>query len=444
MLIEFTVENYRSFKGPATLSMVAAKKLKSRINPKLDENNVFQVDEKLSLLTSAAIYGANASGKSNLIAALNFMLRFIRTSSKESQIDEPIHVVPFRLDIETEEKPSLFEIVFRHDGMYYRYGFEVTQKRVEREWLFQSLLGKEARLYTREGDNYIISTKFKGGQSLKSQTRPNVLFLSVAAQFNNQIAIKLFEWFSSTKVISGLEDIGYRDYTISKFMSDPVFKENLINLIKGSDLGINSVSPEELDINDPRVMPQDMPQEIKDFIFQASRMNGKEKTKLPFFRTLHNKKCENGRVEDILFDMNEESEGTQKMFIISGPIINALSKGTVLIIDEIEARFHTLLTKKLINLFNSPETNPSHAQLVFATHDTNLLSNKLMRRDQIWFMEKDEDSVSHLYSLAELKIRNDSSFETDYLMGRYGGIPILGEMKQTMMNFARDDEQKSE
>ncbi len=129
--------------------------------------------------------------------------------------------------------------------------------------------------------------------------------------------------------------------------------------------------------------------------------------------------------------------------MLSGPIIDTLREGKILVVDEIEARLHTLLTRKLIALFNSEKTNPKHAQLIFATHDTNLLSNKFFRRDQIWFVEKDEEGASHLYSLAELKVRNDASYGSDYLQGKYGAIPILGEIRQTVIECGQDDEHET-
>jgi len=173
MLIEFTVGNFRSFKERVTLSMVAAK-LKS-LDPQLDSNNTYKVDADLTLLTSAAIYGANASGKSNLIKALRFMRRFVLTSSKESQADEPIPTIPYQLDEKTERAPSFFEIVFYLEGVPYRYGFEVTTEKVETEWLFYSPNKKEAKLFIREGSDILISRAIRGGQAIKSLTRPNAL-----------------------------------------------------------------------------------------------------------------------------------------------------------------------------------------------------------------------------------------------------------------------------
>lgn len=438
MLIEFTVGNFRSFKEPVTFSMVAAK-VNAR-DPQVDIDNTFRVEEDLTLLTSGAIYGANASGKSNLIKALGFMRNMVLSSSKESQADDPINTVPFRLDTQTEQNPSFFEIVFRQEGIPYRYGFEVNTEKVKTEWLFYSPNGKEAKLFIREDSEITPSRTFKGGRTLKSLTRSNALFLSVAAQFNNEIASKVLGCFKSINVISGLDDSAYGGFTAGVFAEDASYRTNIIDLIRGSDVGINNVVVEKTNIHEPGVLPKDMPQELKDYLLKQVKDEGQ----FVNFRSSHYKHCENGVVEEILFDIDEESEGTRKLFFLSGPIINTLREGKVLVIDEIEARLHTLLTRKLISLFNSEKTNPKHAQLIFATHDTNLLSNKLFRRDQLWFVEKDEGGASHLYSLAELKVRNDASFEGDYMQGKYGAIPILGEMRHAVIELSQEDAHAAE
>lgn len=438
MLIEFTVGNFRSFKDPVTLSMVAAK-IKAR-DEKVNENNTIMIDDKLTLLTSAAIYGANASGKSNLIKALVFMRGFVLNSSKETRASEKINVVPFRLNIESEKLPSFFQIVFLVDHVIYRYGFEVDYERVVTEWLFYSPRRQEVKLFVRDENGIQVSREFKGGNIAKKLTRPNALFLSVAAQFNSELAIKLLAWFESTGLISGLDDTDYGTYTANKFSEDERYRVEILRLIRNSDIDINDVIPEKGKLSES--FPADMPQEMKELFLKLA----KGKDEVLSFKTSHTKRDMEGlSVSETLFNFGDESEGTQKLFLISGPIVDVLLNGKVLIIDEIEARLHTHLTRKLIQLFNSKTTNPKHAQLIFATHDTNLLSKRLFRRDQIWFVEKDQSSASHLYSLAEIKvedskkIRNDASFEDDYLQGRYGAIPILGEMREIILNVSPEE-----
>jgi hypothetical protein len=237
-------------------------------------------------------------------------------------------------------------------------------------------------------------------------------------------------------MISGLNDENYGRFTIAKFTDDLSYRTEIINLVRNSDVGINDLVVKKANIQDPGVLPTDMPQELKNLIFKGLKDIDSEE--VLSFKGVHLKKCENGEVGEVQFDLDEESEGTKKLFYLSGPIIDTLRNGKVLVIDEIEARLHTLLTRKLIGLFDSKETNPNNAQLIFATHDTNLLTNKIFRRDQLWFVEKDEEGASHLYSLAELKIRNDASFGQDYLLGKYGAIPILGELRQTLDEFSQE------
>lgn len=435
MLIEFTVSNFRSFRESATLSMVASH-TKAR-DSKVNEGNTVEINKKLTLLTSAAIYGANASGKSNLIKALSFMRNFVLTSSNSTQVDEEINITPFLLSTETEKHPSFFEIIFLKDNITYRYGFEINKKRVVTEWLFYSPRGKEVKLFVRDQNGINISREFKGNKATKKVTRANALFISVSAQFNSETAIKVLSWFRSLGIISGLDDVGYGGYTAKKFSEGGAYSKKMLNLIKESDVDINNVFAEKRKISEG--LPNEMPKELKDFIISQAKGDDE----ILSLKTSHMQRNTKGDfVAEKIFELDEESEGTKKLIHLSGPIIDTLMNGKVIIIDEIEARLHTHLTKKIIKLFNSKTTNNKKAQLVFATHDTNLLSNKIFRRDQIWFVDKDQACSSHLYSLAEIKveegksIRNDATFENDYLEGRYGAIPLLGELRQILIESA--------
>jgi AAA15 family ATPase/GTPase len=424
MLIQFSVGNYRSFKDTCTLSMVSTKA--NARDSEVNKNNTIYIDNKLTLLTSAAIYGANASGKSNLVDAIIDMCHLVLTSAKDMQAGEPLDIEPFRLSSETENKPSFFEIVFLLLGKQYRYGFEADNYRIISEWLFTVPSTKEAMLFIRE-DKIIKYSKtlFKEGKGLDLKTRDNALFLSVVAQFNGEIASAILGWFKNFGVVSGLDDIFYRDYTISQIM-DGKYKHEIINLIQKLDLDLHEVRGKKV----KREIPSDMPEDLKNLLIKATQ--GKDQLKV---LTQHPKYDVDGNIIGyVTFDMDkDESQGTQKAFYLAGPIIDVLSRGQLLVIDEMEARLHPLITREIINLFNTLETNQKRAQLIFTTHDTNLLSNNFFRRDQIWFIEKDKYCSSHLYSLAELKIRNDASFEGDYLKGRYGAIPFLGGIKKIGM-----------
>ena len=408
MLIGFSVGNYKSFKETVTLSMVASSITEE--DRELDENNVFPINDKLSLLKSAAIYGANASGKSNLVAAINFMKWFVLNSSKETQVSEAIDIEAFRLSTETEKEPSFFEIVFLVEGKTFRYGFEVNAREVASEWLFQADESEEKMLFERDFDNYILND-FPEGQGISDKTRNNALFISVVAQFNGKVSGKILLWFSKTlQLISGLQDRQYRQETLESFENDR-HRHDIIEFIKKLDLGIGDI-------------------QIKKNISQKTAMFGS--LYQAAVKTVHRKYDADGKqTARELFDIEtHESEGTNKLFALAGILLDTLRIGKILLIDELDARLHPLITRELICLFNSNETNPHNAQLIFTTHDTNLLSSKTFRKDQIWFTEKDNKGATDLYSLVEYKVGKDASFERDYIIGKYGAIPFIGNFKE--------------
>ncbi|MEG4291846.1 ATP-binding protein [Microcoleus sp. C2C3] len=419
MLIGFSVGNYKSFKETVTLSMVASSITEEEKD--LNENNVFPINDKLSLLKSAAIYGANASGKSNLVAAINFMKWFVLNSSKETQVSDAIDIEAFRLSTETEKEPSFFEIVFLLEYKTFRYGFEVNAQEVVSEWLFQADDTEEKMLFERDFD-YRLGD-FPEGEGISNKTRSNALFLSVVAQFNGEISGKILLWFSKTlQLISGLQDRQYRKETLESF-ENAGHRHDIIEFIKKLDLGILDI------VSTPNT----------GYYFSDNRVIGDSFQSLPPYydspttvHTSHRKYDADGKqISMERFDMEKhESEGTNKLFALAGILLDTLRTGKILLIDELDARLHPLITRELICLFNSNETNPHNAQLIFTTHDTNLLSSKTFRKDQIWFTEKDNKGATDLYSLVEYKVGKKASFERDYMIGKYGSIPFLGNLKE--------------
>jgi uncharacterized protein len=428
MLIEFSVGNYRSFKDKVTFSMVAANLVAKE--KKLDENNVFAVDKELKLLKSAAIYGANASGKSNFAKALSFMKWFMVNSSKETQSTDEIGVEPFRLSTETDKKPSYFELVFLMEGRKYRYGFEAAREKIVSEWLYYIPKIRETKLFERKF-NIIKSSKIYNADGIQQRTRNNALFLSVSAQFNVELAEKILEWITEKlNIISGLHDQAYLNYTV-KCLINNQNQADIIQFIKKLDLGISEIQIDQEDFT-VDTLPDEIPDELKKLIFKAG---GGKATSIS---TTHRKFDEEGNYQSIeKFELNHhESEGTQKIFALAGPLVTALKKGEILIIDEFDARLHPLISRAIVELFNSQESNSNNAQLIFMTHDTNLLSSKIFRRDQIWFTEKNRYGATELYSLAEYKVRNDASFESDYIKGRYGAIPYIRNLNHLIESNA--------
>ena len=420
MLIGFTVGNFRSFKEPVTLSMVAANIVSKPAS--LDTENVFHVNDNLKLLKSVAMYGANGSGKSNFVAAIQFMRSFVLNSSRNTQINDRIPINQFRLSTETEGQPSLFEIVFVLNNIQYRYGFEVTPSEVVAEWLYDVPTIRERRLFERDHDQITVGTSFKEGKKLEDKTRNNALFLSVVAQFNGQIATHILRWLFNIGIIYGIDDDMYFHFTVEQFRN-PKKRQSIIDFMQKVDVGsINNIVHHEEFINFDQV-PLEFREQFKPIAQSGGEMS------IIRVNTIRSKFDKNNLSSlNEQFDIAEESQGTQKLFALSAPIIDTLENGQILFIDELDARLHPLITSAIIKLFNSSTTNPNNAQLIFTTHDTNLLNNKIFRRDQIWFAEKDRFEATHLHSLVEYKVRNDASFESDYIQGKYGAIPFLGDL----------------
>lgn len=428
MFIQVTVRNYKIFKEEVKLTMFASNYDKST----REQENVFEIPKfGLRLLKSAVIYGANASGKTKLIDAVHFMKDFILNSSKESQQGEPIKTEPFRLNTATASQPSMFEIVFIHEGEMYRYGFEVTSKEVVSEWLYHRPNTKEVEIFFRQGQDFSVHPRsFKKGQFLVTEkmVRSNALMLSVAAQFNDRIAQSVLAWFQKFRQISGLHEGGFIGYSMSRVEDS---KKKFLSLLKEADIGIEDISVSKMDSSN---IPDKLPDEVKEFI--KKKIEEEKTTFFGEFKTVHTKFDENNAPvgkEEFRMD-DEESSGTMKFFAISGPILRALEEGEVVFIDEIDSKIHPNLVCKLIGLFNSVWTNPNNAQLIFNTHDTNLLGSNLFRRDQVWFVEKDRFGAASLYSLASFKTdeggRKTDNFEENYLQGRYGGVPLLGDFSK--------------
>lgn len=420
MLIEFEVGNFLSFHQPMRLSMLAAKPFKE-----FEADNVFEVDGR-RVLKSAIVYGANASGKSNLLAALSHMRRLVLNSSKEGQAGEPIDVRPFKLAVESVGRPSRFEVATRIDGIGYRYGFEADSTRIAAEWLFESADRKERALFLREGDGIDVRDGFAEGEMLTDKTRDNALFLSVAAQFNGVIASRILRWFREMMVLHGWRDDIFDESSVV-MLQDPRQHGKMLELIRAADIGIGDIKvskPEEPDLLSALLKDGKRPRfAVKDGKLQVVSLS-----------SVHGQYSDGERVGAAVLDFDtEESEGTKKFFDLLGPVLKCLEDGGTAVIDEIDAKLHPLLTRAVVGLFNSKEANPRNAQLITCTHDTGLLRDGKFRRDQIWFVEKSRCEATDLYSLAEFKlpkgtsVRKDASFEKDYIQGRYGAIPFLGD-----------------
>ncbi|MDR0940704.1 MAG: ATP-binding protein [Bacteroidales bacterium] len=419
MLVQFTVGNFLSFNQKRTLNLEAKgiSELKSNIS-------TFKTEK---ILRSAVIYGANSSGKSNLIKALERMREVVLTSVRLNDSDE-LNYSPFLLSTETENQPTFFEIVFWQNSTKYRYGFEYNLTQIVNEWLFTGKSKKtEQPLFIRTEDGIGVSEKFKEGEGHESKTNDNRLFVSLVAQLGGEISKNILVFFKDYNVLSGLEHNDYTGFTMRMLHKNLNGCEDSLKLYQKLQLGFQDIKAIESDFN-PFELPKDIPAELKKELIKD--FSGKKSIGL---KTIHNKFDKKGTIIDSVFldKLRNESEGTNKIIDLSGPIINTLQQGKVLIVDELDAKLHPLITMRIVELFNSPEPNLNNAQLIFATHDTNLLGEELFRRDQIWFTEKDEQEQTDLYSLHDFnlpdgsKVRNDSNLEKNYMRGRYGAIPFI-------------------
>ena len=429
MLVEFTVGNFLSFKNRRTLSLNA-----TAVKEYADTNLI--VTEKQNFLKGAVIYGANASGKSNLIKAMSTMRRLVLKTFEQSST-APLAVTPFLLNTGNEHQPSFFEMLFLIDSVRYRYGFEIDNSSVKSEWLFEAKKQTEKPLFIREGDGIEVMKSFAEGRELEEKTRDNALFLAVVDQFNGATAKKIMNWFNNFVTISGLSHERYTSLTFS--MLDNEDTQPLLQAFYDrADLGFDSVKLIKKEF-DAKGLPIGMPDSIISEL--STKLQGQT---IVNAQTLHKKyDPDNKVVGSVEFEMDsQESAGTNKVFNMSGPIFDVLRDGGALVVDELDASLHPLLTLAITRLFNSNEHNPHNAQLIFATHDTNLLSYGNFRRDQIYFVEKDMYGASDLYSLIEYKedtpskaIRKDRSFEKDYMQGRYGAIPFIGNFSNFLSEW---------
>ncbi|MBU4485450.1 MAG: ATP-binding protein [Candidatus Delongbacteria bacterium] len=437
MLIEFTVGNYLSFKDKATFSMV-----KSESDNNLSEICSFEPkpDSKFRLLKTAAVYGANSSGKSNLVKSFDFMRTFVIYSVSSPSYflgERNIATTPFFLSASTLEKPSFFEIIFIENNIRYRYGFEANADVVKSEWLYRSKENRETMLFEREGQSieynkrsFKEATDFISPENIVKKTRSESLFLSVLKQFDGTISSVVINWFENFYVISGIMDLHYRNFTINLFDVNSDFRNWSLKILSQFDISNVKLKEKESLISKNRLNEKnDRVSESLSKYLEKPKFTIKKQV---FFSHIF-LGSDSKPAGEIEFPMQFESAGTQKLFYFLGPLYEAIHSGRTIIVDELDSRFHPLLTTLIIEFFSNK--NNSKAQLIFTSHDTSLLKKEIFRRDQIWFTEKDKYNSTQLYSLDEYKeyyARKDASFAKDYLNGKYGAVPVFGNKDELL------------
>nr|VFJ96591.1 MAG: hypothetical protein BECKLFY1418B_GA0070995_10873 [Candidatus Kentron sp. LFY] len=424
MLIELAVANFRSIRDEQRLTLVAGRE------KTLWDTNVFEPEQpngkkRIRLLCSAALYGPNASGKTNLVRALVTMRRMVLES--QQRIGQ-LPMEPFLFDPETRAQPTLLEVIIMVEGVRYQYGFSATAERIHDEWLFAFPRGRAQRWFEREfhadgeRDEFSFGGRLTGGKEVWRQaTRPDALFLSTAVQLNSQQLLPLFRWFEDKLRVVGIN--GWPPNLSLEWCQDDG-KQRVLKFLQAADFAISDLQVQNQDDRlDVVYLPNDRPSQVRQLRFQLFPDLNKGEQGMDYrLITVH--QTSDGR--QIELDMGNESNGTQKMFSLAAPWLSVLEHGRVQFVDELHDNLHPLLVQFLVRLFHSPETNPKGAQLVFTTHETSILDNENLRRDQIWFFERDKEQATRLYPLTRFKRpKGIANLEQDYLVGGYGAVPFL-------------------
>jgi len=418
MLIEFHAANYRSIKGAQKLSMVAAKDTSCE-----EANCVPSGIPNISLVRTAVLYGPNASGKSNLISALQFMQKMVETSAIGIREGQTLNIAPFRFDPITNKESSEFEVTFIENKIRYQYGFVVNSARIIKEWLLVYVKQKPQcwfqRDYDSEKNKYLwdFGSHLVGGKNQhhlwSESTRANALFLSTAVNLNSEQLRPIFNWFVNKLVIVGSNSQPLPLYTM-ECIKNELDKPQIIKFLQAADLGITDV----------QIKMQKTRQVQLRFEQGFTAIESVPEKDTPTATFFHQSKKQNNTVG---FSIEEESHGTQKLFAYAGPILDILKHGKILVVDELDSSLHPKMVSFLVNLIQNADLNKKNPQLIFTTHNTYLLNTDFFRRDQIWFMEKDDEQASHLYPLTDFSPRKGEALEKGYLIGRYGALPYLGE-----------------
>lgn len=406
MLVEFRVKNFRSLRDEQVLSLVASK------DKSLSDTHLLStgLSAAPALVRSAVIYGANASGKSNLIKALQYMKGVVIESAASIQPGQAFAVRPFLLDETSAAQPSEFEVTFLLDGVRYQYGFTLNTQRIISEHLLVYKAFKPQRWFDRYFDEekgeyiYEFGPGLKGPKSLwEGATRPNALFLSMAVQLNSEMLRPVFDWFANALVVINEEEKLTADTSV-RMLKQPTTRRQICDVLAAADVSIADVEVVQGQVQVPAT--ETLP---------AINIEGEH------LRFSHI--TERGKA---VFDLMDESSGTRNLLLMAGPVLDILDKGLTLVVDELDTSLHTLLVRELVRLFHRPEANRGGAQLIFTTHNTSLLdAADLFRRDQIWLVEKDPQQASALIALSEFSPRKNEALERGYLMGRYGGVPFI-------------------
>ena len=426
MLIEFKFANYRSFRDESVLSMEATGL--GTFKKSLIEYGSYK------LLPSVAIYGKNGGGKSNVIRAFWLAVQFIKNAQRTQHEDALIPVSPFLLNDYSKNKETSFEFTYVINQVKYIYGFSATKDSIVKEYLYHSPKGQKAVVFTRDGKKFTFTEDKAKRKLISEAVADNQLFFSVACTMNDSACVNAMRWFREYVLFS-------RDYSdIPKQLLEHSNDKNMLRAIsdyaKAADIGIEDMQFEikNEDISDEAALPNDLPIGIRtaliNFMHVLSETSNNSEVKLKMGEVIatayHRGQKENGTSELFPLELSDESDGTRKLMSLAPAMESVLSKGGVLLVDELDRELHPMLVAYIVSKFQSKGSNPMGAQLIFTTHDTDLMNEEILRKDQLYFVDKDSSNgVSELYSISEFATKTSENIRKGYLVGKYGATPNL-------------------
>jgi hypothetical protein len=425
VLLAFRAKNVRSFRDEIELSLVSTR---------LAEEDVVRSvtwregGRPIGVLPVAGVFGANASGKSNVVKAMDDMRAHVLHSFRTGSPTGGIARRPFLLDQAAKREASRFEVDLVLEGVRHEYGFALNDDHVLEEWAYRYPHGKAVRLFHRWGNEVELgSAERVKGRAVLELLRPNALFLSTAASANHPVLLPIYAWFARNLRLAAASSRQFRQALTTQLLDDDARRGQVLALLRAADLGITGAKKYQLD----PVVKDRLQRAVRILAGQEGDLDSAEEG--PAFDQLGVRLTHRGTAGDIELDEQDESLGTLVWFGLVGPVIEALADGAVLLADELDASLHPALVAELIRLFQDPKSNPRRAQLVFNTHDATILgdstSDRLIGRDQVWFTEKRADGCTRLYPLSDLDPRKEEAIGRRYLAGRYGATPILSHQE---------------
>ncbi len=425
MLIEFKFGNFRSFRDEAVLSMEAMGL--GRLKNCLISYN------SMKLIPSVAIYGKNGGGKSNIIRAFWLAVQFIKNAQRTQHENAKIPVKPFLLNDYSKDEPTFFEFTYVLDNVKYIYGFSATKEKIFSEYLYHSPKGQKATVFTRTEQKFTFTEEKAKRKLISEAVAPNQLFFSVACTMNDADCMRAMKWFRDYVFFS-------RDYAdipeqLLEYSNDKNMLAAISGYAKAADLGIEKM---EFEFKDEVVKDfeseKNIPEEIR-FALTAFMQNLKENSNISEIglqksevraTSYHNGINKNGIKTSFTLDLSDESDGTRKLMSIAPAIESVLNNGGIVLVDELEKELHPMLVNYIVAKFQSKTSNPNGAQLIFTTHNTELLNMELMRKDQLYFADINRnDGASELYSIGDFSTKTADNIRKGYLAGKYGATPDI-------------------